>query len=258
MADQVIAMQGLLVGTGFTVSGASGRLQFNQTTPTGDGFTVKLTDSNALCLAGDKVILGLSAAGERVSSASEYQQLYSGGANQAAALGSSTPVGMSWADQTVSNTQTVTITANDATGAAHPLAVTLSTGATQSGTGSSIDAAIDAINTQLQASNDSTLQQVVAVKSQASGTQTIQFVSTLSSFTVSVGANSVASMGLNGTQVSTGTTLPLPRNPARAARPISAPSATRRPQSRPSPQPWAFWVPPKPTLVRDRISCPSP
>jgi flagellin len=97
------------------------------------------------------------------------------------------------------DTQTVSFGANDATGAAHSLAVVLSNNAT-SRNGESLDETITSINAALQTSNDSTLQSIVAVKDNimsASGTVTgqgIRFLSSLTSFTVSV-----STAGSNGT-----------------------------------------------------------
>ena len=95
--------------------------------------------------------------------------------------------------------QTVSISANDATGTAHSLAVVLSNnGSTRNAR--SVDEAVTAINAQLQSSDDSTLQSIVAVKNDitnSSGVVTgegIQFLSTLSSFTVGLSA-----AGSNGT-----------------------------------------------------------
>ena len=84
---------------------------------------------------------------------------------------------------TAADTQSIAITANDSSGAKHSLSVTLSNNTT-SRNGQSIDSAINAINTALRQSNDSTLQQVVAVKDDVSGSQKIRFVSTLSTFQV--------------------------------------------------------------------------
>lgn len=84
------------------------------------------------------------------------------------------------------NQQAITVTANDANGAAHNSTITL----TSNGSNGSLDGigyAVAAINKQLQQSNDSTLQQITAVAVNDNGVQKINFVSTLSSFGVSVG-----------------------------------------------------------------------
>jgi flagellin len=80
------------------------------------------------------------------------------------------------------SSQTVSVTANDPTGAAHAITFSLS-----SSNAGSIDAVLSTINSQLQQSNDSTLQSIVAVKDQKSGSNGISFVSSLSGFNVSLG-----------------------------------------------------------------------
>jgi flagellin len=86
-----------------------------------------------------------------------------------------------------SDVQTVTVSATDASGVAHSLAVTLNNTNAQS-----LDQALNTINTQLQQSNDSTLNQIVAVKEQGTinGTavEGLRFLSTLDSFKVSLGS----------------------------------------------------------------------
>ena len=85
--------------------------------------------------------------------------------------------------------QTLTITANDATGAPQSLNLTLFNDGTN-GRITSLDEAVQFINAQLQASNNSTLQQIVAVKERndANTAEGIRLVSTLQEFRVSVGA----------------------------------------------------------------------
>jgi len=82
--------------------------------------------------------------------------------------------------------QTVSITATDAQGAKHSIGVTLENDSTLRNA-RTIDEAVSAINTALQQSNDSTLQQIVAVKEDNGGAQSIRFISGLSSFQVAVG-----------------------------------------------------------------------
>ncbi len=86
--------------------------------------------------------------------------------------------------------QTVSITANNASGVSQSLGVVLRNDSAVRNAGS-VDEAIDAINTALQQSNNETLKQVVAVKDKASsgGAEGIRFVSNLASFKVSVGTN---------------------------------------------------------------------
>ena len=102
--------------------------------------------------------------------------------------------------------QTVSISSNDASGAAHSLAVVLSNNGTARNA-RSLDEAITTINAQLQSSNDSTLQAIVAVKNNivnSSGVVTgegIQFLSTDSAFTV--GLSTTGSTGTVGIGKST-------------------------------------------------------
>jgi flagellin-like hook-associated protein FlgL len=101
--------------------------------------------------------------------------------------------------------QDITITANDSSGTAHYKTIQLNQAKT-----SSIDVAIGAINDALQQSNDSTLQQITAVKVNNGGVDGINLVSNLSAFQVSVGSvaksTSGATLGLvdaSGAQGST-------------------------------------------------------
>ncbi len=85
-----------------------------------------------------------------------------------------------------SDSQSVSITATDASGGSHSQAITIQNNATAR-TGDTIDDAIHAINTQLQQSNDSTLQSIYAVKEDNSnGTESIKFQSTTQNLKVAV------------------------------------------------------------------------
>jgi flagellin len=93
--------------------------------------------------------------------------------------------------------QSLTVSAADASGGTHNVVVSL----TQAN-GQNIDQAISAINTAIQGSGDSTLQQINAVKVNVSGTEKIEFESTVPNFSVNVGSTT------NGTGVgSQGNTL---------------------------------------------------
>ncbi|MBM3783535.1 MAG: hypothetical protein FJW30_04195 [Acidobacteria bacterium] len=97
--------------------------------------------------------------------------------------------------------QTVTLFANDANGVERSLAVVLRNDTTLRNAGT-VDEAIDAINTALQQSNDTTLQKIVAVKDKASGAgaEGIRFISTLQNFRVSIGTNEAGTgIGSQGT-----------------------------------------------------------
>ena len=94
--------------------------------------------------------------------------------------------------------QTLTITANDATGAPQSLNLTLfNDGST--GRITSLDEAVQFINAQLQETNNTTLQQIVAVKERndANGAEGIRLVSTLQEFRLSIGATEDGG-GVNG------------------------------------------------------------
>jgi flagellin len=102
------------------------------------------------------------------------------------------------------NSQTVALTAPDASGTNHSISFSLS-----SANAGNIDAALHTINSQLLTSNDSTLQTIVAVKDQSSGSDGIRFVSSLANFSVSLGttATGTASAGvIQGISNGTGTT----------------------------------------------------
>ncbi|HTS28182.1 MAG TPA: flagellin [Bryobacteraceae bacterium] len=84
----------------------------------------------------------------------------------------------------VTATQAVSITAADSTGASHPITVTL-----DNTSGLTVASAVGAINSALQKSDDSTLQQITAVAVNDNGVTKINFVSTLSNFSVALGTS---------------------------------------------------------------------
>jgi flagellin len=114
------------------------------------------------------------------------------------AQGTSVTGGISFQAMSYGNdTQSLTISANSTGGALQTQTITLANNAANR-SGTSIDDAVTAINAQLQSSNNSTLQKIVAVKDiSQTGTETIDFVSSLSAFSVGVGS-SVNGNGLNG------------------------------------------------------------
>jgi len=87
-----------------------------------------------------------------------------------------------------SDSQTINITATDATGAQQSTSLVLGNNNTLSN-GGSIDSAVDAINTKLQQTNIASLQKIVAVKELDSGTEKIRFISSDTSFKVGIGTN---------------------------------------------------------------------
>jgi flagellin len=100
--------------------------------------------------------------------------------------------------------QAITISANDPSGAIQSKTITLQNDAMAVRDGRSIDEAVGYINTQLQQSNNPTLQKIVAVKENNGGAEAIDFISSLGSFTVGVGS-SVNGNGLNGGAAATET-----------------------------------------------------
>jgi flagellin len=94
------------------------------------------------------------------------------------------------------DSQTINISAIDASGASHTANVVLQNNTTTQN-GASIDAALNAINTQLQQSNQAALQSITAVKYDDAGTEKIKFVSAATNFGVTVG-NTGSSTGFSG------------------------------------------------------------
>jgi len=95
--------------------------------------------------------------------------------------------------------QTISLSATDSTGAQQNLAFVLRNDSTTRNA-VTIDDAVDAINTSIAQSNNSTLQKVVAVKENDGGTEKIRFLSTLSNFKVSIGSNSSGAAGITTSQ----------------------------------------------------------
>jgi flagellin len=134
---------------------------------------------------------GASFAGNEVSAAPATSGLFSSEGADASEV-------LAWSDMSYGgDDQAVTITASDANGIKHSLAVTLRNDATARNA-YTLDEAIQAINKQLQESNDSTLNRIVAVKTNDSGVEGIKFLSTVREFEVSI-----ASQGPGGTGITT-------------------------------------------------------
>ena len=102
-----------------------------------------------------------------------------------------------------SDAQAITIAANSATGVMQSLTLTLRNDSNPSGaengpqSGATIDSAVSFINSQLQQSNNATLQSMIAVKENVGGAEQINLLSNLQSFSVSVGSSPNGN-GLNG------------------------------------------------------------
>ncbi|MBV9267761.1 MAG: hypothetical protein JO061_16450 [Acidobacteriaceae bacterium] len=164
-------------------------------TLSGAGLKASLTGGNALTLTSTNNsnfrvggsgtanlgfgIGGGSYAGATVSAAPTVGRVDSQGAYTSSAMNFS-------ALANGGDSQSVSITANDNSGGAHSLSISLQNNSTSTN-GANIDSAINAINTALQQSNDSTLQSVYAVKEDnLNGTQSIKFQSTTQNFKVEV------------------------------------------------------------------------
>jgi flagellin len=112
------------------------------------------------------------------------------------ANGASTSGFLNFHGMTVSGvSQTLTVTAPDACGTVHAKSFSLS-----SANSSDIDSALSYINTQILQSNDSTLQKIVAVKEQSGGAEGIRFVSSNSSFNVSLGTTATGTASASDIQ----------------------------------------------------------
>jgi flagellin len=83
-----------------------------------------------------------------------------------------------------SDSQALTINATDTSGGTHSIGVTLQNNTTARN--QTIDQAVSTINAALQQSNDTTLNQIVAVKEDVGGVQSIRFLSTVAGFQVTV------------------------------------------------------------------------
>ncbi len=88
--------------------------------------------------------------------------------------------------------QAITISGNDTDGTQRSTTITLKNIDSDNRAGRNIDEAIGYINTKLQESNVATLQKIVAVKENKSGVDQINFISSLSSFNVSVASTANA------------------------------------------------------------------
>jgi flagellin-like hook-associated protein FlgL len=142
--------------------------------------------------ANDKManaFLGNFAAGSTGNAANlAGSTVIAGGSYELATAGTpNTEADLAWAGALVGR-QSVTISANDATGAAHALTVNFNVGGAGNLVGDTMAHVLAAINGALQSSNDSTLQQITAVQD-ATGAN-INFISTNPKFSVAVTGDS--------------------------------------------------------------------
>lgn len=176
----------VLRAAGLVASNSGGQIKIDSTN--GTYFRI-----NGLA-AGAVNELGFGASG--VASVAGYsstittKHTFNAGGSSVTALGTNNDVFSFQAIRNGGDDQTVTISATDADGTQHSLAVVLRNDSSVRNA-TSLDDALDAINSALQQSNDSTLKRIVAVKEiNAAGTaEGIRFLSDLPSFKVSIGTN---------------------------------------------------------------------
>lgn len=174
-------------------AGISASIQNNQLVITSTDGAITVQESDGWGVGAGQ--LGLNTAGgaaSAVANTSKYATSISSGAYQLGATsGSSTSAtDLNFVSLVGGVSQKLTVTANDSTGTAHSLDITLPTADTTT------DLAVASINTALQASGDSTLQQVTAVLANDNGTQNINLISNLSGFSLSVNTASTSGKGV--------------------------------------------------------------
>jgi len=183
--NAAIAGNTTLSGAGLLASEAAGVLKLESST--GTTFLLSVDDDDANAITG---FTDVSAAGLGVATngtLSEANGLVESTINAGGAFSttSSSIAPTAFTDLFFgSDTQNIVITAEDDNGATQSLSITLSFSNAKT-----LDQAIDAINDQLQGSNNDTLQQIVAVKERVDGTTDgVRFISTLTGgFSVGVG-----------------------------------------------------------------------
>jgi flagellin len=172
-----------------TNSAGGQQLAFNSSNA---AFSVTSGDATANALLGSfsnaATGAGTVGAGAVTQVAGGSTELGTAGANGAA----NTKADLTYVSPITGN-QTVSFNAVDASGNQHSLTVNLT--ATNAAT---LTTALGAINTALQQSNDSTLQQITAVQTGSTSSTSLNFVSTLNNFTVNVGADAAAATANEG------------------------------------------------------------
>jgi flagellin len=161
---------------------ASGQ-QMLSFTSSSEAFQVAANDKMA------NAFLGNFAAGSTGNAANlAGSTVIAGGSYELATAGTpNTEADLAWAGALVGR-QSVTISANDATGSAHALTVNFNVGGAGNLVGDTMAHVLAAINGALQSSNDSTLQQITAVQD-ATGAN-INFIGTNPKFSVAVTGDS--------------------------------------------------------------------
>jgi flagellin len=173
------AADSALQAAGLVASAQGGQVRVSSSN--GTNFRLNLTAVTGGADLGFGTSAGASTTTSVSTALANAHTVNAGGTSSSGALGFSS-IRLGTDDQTIS------ISAVDAGGTAHSLAVNLAADSSAS-RARSIDEALHYINQQLQQSNDSTLQKIVAVKEYNGGAEKITFLSSLGSFKVSVGDN---------------------------------------------------------------------
>ena len=203
-----IAASTAMSGAGLNAVDAAGSIKIQSNNNT--FFRVSASTSGALADVGFGIGSASTYAGATASGSTQYSIASQGAANAAGTAGTSL---LTWSNLVDgNNAQAITLSANDSSGNMQTKTITLSNNAVATRDGQTIDQAISYINQQLQQTNNATLQQIVAVKEDSSGTQKINFISGLNNFTVTVGAgaagvNSGTASSVASTTLGTGNTV---------------------------------------------------
>ena len=190
------AANGTLNKAGIQATANGGTLTIASTSTNNTSFRLAEYDTNAGTTLGFRKATGAFSAA--LNSGKSLATLMDAGGTSAIGTGTTANPYLSFAPMLYgTDTQSLTISANNAAGTPQPLTITLRNDTANSQAGASIDSAVSYINQQLQGSKNTTLQSIVAVKEKnADGTEGINFLSSLSSFSVSVGS-SINGNGLN-------------------------------------------------------------
>ena len=183
--NAAIAGNDTLSGAGLIASEMAGVLKLESTT--GTTFLVSVDDDDANPITGFTDVSGAGLAAATNGTLSEAAGLVESTINSGGAFSttSSSATPTAFTDLFFGDDeQNLVITAEDDNGATQSLSIALNFSNAKT-----VDQAIDAINDQLQASNNETLQQIVAVKERVDGTSDgVRFLSTLTGgFSVGVG-----------------------------------------------------------------------
>jgi flagellin len=182
--------QARAAGLTASIDGTSGKLTLTSTN--GTAFRVNETDGSAGSAGfGGFDSAGASQAANASSTLTPETSTFNSGGAQISQLMSFSAI------QNGGDAQTISISANDASGSTHTQTITLENNGTSRNAGS-IDQAISTINTALQQSNQASLQGIVAVKENDNGQEGIRFLSTQAFQVTSGTSSSGAGLGNQG------------------------------------------------------------